>query len=193
MRAVTVSQKFQVAIPKEIRGSLIKNKNADLSQSHRADSHQAHEENEGDFERHRYGCEERRRSRMSVMDSSARLSYFADDDNIAAFSRPIEKVDKLLIPSITITEVFKCIFRQRSEDLALGCVAHMEKGKVVAVDSALAFEATHYGMKHKLPLAGSIIYAIARNFDAFIWTQDGDFESLKGVKYFARKKHAEMR
>ena len=130
---------------------------------------------------------------MNVVDSSAWLSYFADDDNAAAFSRPIEKIDKLLVPSITITEVFKCIFRQRGEDLALECVAHMEQGKVVPLDSALAMEAAHYGIEHKLPLADSIIYATARKFDALIWTQDCDFESLKGVKYFAKKKRARMR
>ena len=122
---------------------------------------------------------------MNVVDSSAWLSYFADDENTAAFSHPIEKVDKLLVPSITITEVFKYIFRQRGEDLALECLAHMEQGRVAPLDSALAIEAAHYGMVHKLPLAESIIDATAQKFDALIWTQDCAFESLKGVMYIA--------
>ena len=95
------------------------------------------------------------------------------------------KVDKLLVPSITITEVFKYIFRQRGEDLALECIAHMEQGRVAPLDSALAIEAAHYGMVHKLPLAESIIDATAQKFDALIWTQDCAFESLKGVMYIA--------
>ncbi len=60
---------------------------------------------------------------MNVIDSSAWLSYFAGDKNSTVFSKPIEKVDKLLIPSITIIEVFKCILRQRGEDVALDAIA----------------------------------------------------------------------
>ena len=92
---------------------------------------------------------------MNVVDSSAWLSYFADDDNAAAFSRPIEKIDKLLVPSITIIEVFKCVIRQCGEDMALECIAHMEQGKVAPLDSALAIDAAHYGVEYKLPLADS--------------------------------------
>jgi len=126
---------------------------------------------------------------MNVIDSSAWLSYFAGDANAKAFSRPIENIEKLIVPSITITEVFKCIFRQCGEDMALEAIAHMEQGKVVALDSALAIDAAQYGIEYKLPLADSIIYATARKFDALIWTQDADFKSLDGVKYYSKKKN----
>jgi len=125
---------------------------------------------------------------MNVIDSSAWLSYFAGDANAKIFSRPIEDIEKLIVPSITITEVFKCIFRQCGEDMALEAVAHMEQGKVIALDSALAIDAAQYGLEYKLPLADSIIYATARKFDALIWTQDMDFKSLEGVKYYSKKK-----
>ncbi|HHL45458.1 MAG TPA: type II toxin-antitoxin system VapC family toxin [Gammaproteobacteria bacterium] len=107
---------------------------------------------------------------MNVVDSSAWLSYFADDRNAAAFARPIEAIDELLVPSITLTEVFKCIMRQRDEDVALEVIAHMEQGKVVPLDGALAVDAAVYGLKHKLPLADSIIYATAKKYDAVVWT-----------------------
>jgi len=125
---------------------------------------------------------------MNVVDSSAWLSYFAGDKNAAAFSKPIEAIDELLVPSITLTEVFKCIMRQRDEDVALEAIAHMEQGKVVMLDSALAIDAAVYGLKHKLPLADSIIYATARKYDAVIWTQDADFKALPDVKYFQKAK-----
>lgn len=125
---------------------------------------------------------------MNVIDSSAWLSYFAGDANAKAFSRPIENIDKLIVPSITITEVFKCIFRQRGEGMALEAIAHMEQGKVIALDGALAIDAAQYGVEYKLPLADSIIYATAQKFDAIIWTQDIDFKSLQGVKYYSKKK-----
>ena len=123
---------------------------------------------------------------MNVVDSSAWLSYFAGDKNAGTFARPIEAVDDLLVPSITLTEVFKCIMRQRSEDVALEAVAHMEQGKVVPLDSALAIDAAVYGLNHKLPLADSIIYATAKKFAAVLWTQDTDFMALSDVKYYPK-------
>ena len=121
---------------------------------------------------------------MNVIDSSAWLSYFAGDKNAGTFAKPIEALDELLVPSITITEVFKCIMRQRDEDVALEAIAHMEQGKVVPLDSALAIDAAVYGLKNKLPLADSIIYATAKKFGAVIWTQDADFKALPGVEYY---------
>ncbi|VAW75426.1 PIN (PilT N terminus) domain [hydrothermal vent metagenome] len=123
---------------------------------------------------------------MNVVDSSAWLSYFAGDKNAGAFAKPIEAIEELLVPSITLTEVFKCIVRQRNEDVALEAIAHMEQGKVVSLDSALAVDAAVYGLKHKLPLADSIIYATAKMFDAVVWTQDADFKALPKVKYFQK-------
>lgn len=124
---------------------------------------------------------------MNVVDSSAWLSYFAGDTNSGKFSKPIEDIESLVVPSITITEVFKSILRQVGEDMALECIAHVEQGKVVPLDSALAIDAAHFGVQLRLPLADSIIYATAQKYGATVWTQDCDFESLDGVKYFAKK------
>jgi len=121
---------------------------------------------------------------VNVVDSSAWLSYFAGDDNAGKFAIPIEDVDALLVPSITLTEVFKCIMRQKGEDAALHSVAHMQQGKVVALDGALAMDAAVAGLKYKLPLADSIIYATASKFGAVVWTQDEDFKALADVQYF---------
>ena len=123
---------------------------------------------------------------MNIADSSAWLSYFADDSNATMFAHAIETTDELIVPSITLTEVFKCILRQRGEDMALQAIAHMKQGKVIPLDATLAIDAAQYGIECKLPLADSIIYATARKFDALIWTQDIDFKSLTGVKYFPK-------
>ena len=123
---------------------------------------------------------------MNVIDSSAWLSYFAGDNNAAKFAKAIEDADKLLVPSITLTEVFKNILRQRDEESALATVAHMQQGRVVSLDSELAVDAAGFGIMHKLPLADSIIFATACRHDATIWTQDIDFKDLPKVRYFAK-------
>ena len=121
---------------------------------------------------------------MNVVDSSAWLSYFAGDENAESFAGPIEAIEELLVPSITITEVFKTILRQRGDEPAIEAIAHMEQGKVVPLDSRLAVDAACFGLEHKLPLADSIIYATTRKHDATLWTQDADFKNLKAVKFF---------
>jgi len=123
---------------------------------------------------------------VNVVDSSAWLSYLAGDKNSGKFSGAIENLDQLLVPSITLTEVFKTIFRQSGEELALAVVAHMKQGKVVPLDSELAIDAASYGLAHKLPLADSVIYATARKHDATLWTQDIDFKALRKVRYYSK-------
>ena len=125
-------------------------------------------------------------NKPNVVDSSAWLSYFAGDANAKKFSKPIENIANLIVPSITITEVFKIVLRQSSEDNALQAIAHMEQGKVIPLNSALAINAAKFGVELKLPLADSIIYATGQRFDALIWTQDEDFEGLDGVEYLAK-------
>lgn len=123
---------------------------------------------------------------MNVVDSSAWLSYFAGDNNAEEFAAAIEDVEKLLIPSITLTEVFKCIMRQRDENSALEGIAHMEQGKVVPLDNSLAIDAAVFGLKYKLPLADSIIYTTGSKFSAVVWTQDANLKALPNVKYFPK-------
>ena len=125
---------------------------------------------------------------MNIVDSSGWLSYFSGDKNSGAFAKPIESIDELLVPSITITEVFKSILRQRNEESAIEAIAHMEQGKVAVLDSRLAVDAACYGIEYKLPLADSIIYATARKYGAILWTQDVDFKGLEGVKFYPKHK-----
>jgi predicted nucleic acid-binding protein len=125
---------------------------------------------------------------MNVVDSSAWLEYFADGPNAQHFAPIIENADALLVPTITLLEVFKRIAQQRDESTALQYVAVMQQSTVVDLDAALSLRAAALGMRHKLPLADSIIYATAQNANATVWTQDADFAGLDDVHYFAKAK-----
>jgi predicted nucleic acid-binding protein len=123
---------------------------------------------------------------VNVVDSSAWLAYFADEPNAQHFASAIEAPDSLIVPSITLLEVFKKVAQQRSEGVALQYVAVMQQGNVVALDAPLALLAAMLGTRHKLPLADSIIYATAQQANALVWTQDADFAGLEGIRYFAK-------
>jgi predicted nucleic acid-binding protein len=120
---------------------------------------------------------------MNVVDSSGWLEYFADTANANFFAAAIENTAELIVPVITIYEVFKRILQQRSEDEALLAVATMSQGIVVDMDASIAMVAARLSHDHKLPMADGVILATARANDALLWTQDEHFEGLEGVRY----------
>ncbi|WP_449370211.1 PIN domain-containing protein [Thiomonas sp.] len=92
------------------------------------------------------------------------------------------------MPVITLYEVFKRIAAQRDENDAIACVAVMQRARTVAIDDSLALFAAQLGLRHKLPLADSLIYATARLAKADLWTMDVDFQGLPGVHYILSRK-----
>ena len=123
---------------------------------------------------------------MNVVDSSGWLEYFANGANADFFAPAIEDTNQLIVPSISILEVFKRVLQQRGENDALQAVALMQQGRVVNLDTAIALLAAKIGVDQKLPLADSVILATARMNNAVVWTQDVDFDGLEGVKYKAK-------
>ena len=124
---------------------------------------------------------------MNVVDSSGWLEYFADGPNAAFFAPAIENTKRLIVPSITIYEVFKSLLRQRGEAGALNGIAAMHQGRVVDLDGTLAVSAARAGVENRLPLADSIVLATARAFGAVLWTQDGDFQGLPDVRFKVKR------
>ena len=119
----------------------------------------------------------------NVVDSSGWLEYLADGDNAEFFAPAIEDPDQLVVPSISILEVFKWVLRERGEDAALQAAALMQQGEIVDLDVSIATHAAKLGLDHKLPLADSVMLTTARARDAALWTQDADFASIPGVRY----------
>lgn len=124
---------------------------------------------------------------MNVVDSSAWLEFFADGPNAGEFAAAIEHADSLIVPTITLFEVFKRIRVQRDADSALEAIAFMQRGRPVDLDADLAIEAADLSVDLKLPRADSIILATARRHEAVLWTQDSDFEGIPGVEYRRRR------
>ena len=123
---------------------------------------------------------------MNIVDSSGWLAYFADEINAKHFMLPLSNPNTLIVPAITIYEVFKVILRESSENDALQAVVAMQKGEVVDLNASLALSAARLTLEHQLPMADSIILATAQEFKATIWTQDVDFKNISKVKYFPK-------
>lgn len=124
---------------------------------------------------------------MNVVDSSGWLEYFADGPNADFFAPAIEAVTDLVVPTLSLYEVFKRVLQQRGEGDALQAVAIMIQGQVIDLDMDLALSAAKVSTELKLPMADSVMLAMARAHDATLWTQDVDFENILGVQYITKR------
>ena len=123
---------------------------------------------------------------MNIIDSSFWLEYFAGTKAGDIVSDIVENIDELIIPTITIYEVFKKILLERNEDDALLAVGHMKQGKVIDLTEELSLSAAKISIKYKLPMADSIIYATNIRYNCILWTQDQHFSGLYSVNYFEK-------
>jgi predicted nucleic acid-binding protein len=123
---------------------------------------------------------------MNVVDSSGWLEFFADGPNALFFAPSITDVEHLIVPVISIYEVFKRVVQQRNEADALQAVGLMAQGQVIEFNEKLALSAAKLSVDLKLPMADSLILATAHAYQAILWTQDADFKEIDGVQYIEK-------
>ena len=124
---------------------------------------------------------------MNIVDSSGWLEYFSEGPNAEFFSSPLKDPTLLIVPVITIYEVFKVVLREAGENEALQAIAAMQKGQIKDLTLSIAMNAAKISLQHSLPMADSIILATASKFKCTLWTQDSDFENMPGVNFIPKK------
>ena len=124
---------------------------------------------------------------MNVIDSSGWLEYFINGANASFFAPAIQEIANVVVPTISVFEVFKRTLIEKGRNDALEAVAIMYDGKVVDLDRELALLAADFSLELKLPMADSIILATAHAYNATLWTQDEHFKDIEGVKYIEKK------
>ena len=120
---------------------------------------------------------------MNIVDSSGWVEYFFAGPNSSFFAPAVEDTVNLLVPVICLYEVFKKVNAVADEARALQVVAQMKQGRVVDVTEDIALKASLISLRHKLPMADSLILSTADEQDALLWTQDEHFRDLPGVRF----------
>ncbi len=123
---------------------------------------------------------------MNVVDSSAWLEYLANGPSARFFAGAIEGTCELVVPSITLFEVYERVSTQAGTAQANLNVRAMQQGLVVDLDRSLALDAARISLELRLPMADSIILATALRHNATLWTQDAHFADIKGVRYYPK-------
>ena len=126
---------------------------------------------------------------MNVVDSSGWLEYFSGGPNTDKFEIPLKDTSSLIVPVITIYEVFKVVLSEAGDNEALQVIASMQKGSVIDLTTRIAMAASRISLKYSLPMADSIILSTAQFYGCVIWTQDSDFENLPNVNFFKKVKN----
>ena len=119
---------------------------------------------------------------LLVLDSSCWLEVFDGSTRAELFEAAASEPEKLIVPFITVYEIFKYLSRVKGAELATCAALCMQRGKVIDIGSDIALAAVGNG----LPMADSLIYATAQTQGAVVWTQDAHFDGLAGVRYFAK-------
>ncbi len=124
---------------------------------------------------------------MNVVDSLAWLEYFGDGACAPEFAEVIESPEQLIVPSLTLFEVFKRTHQLAGEATALDVIGAMVQGQVVDLSAELALEAARLSVETGLAMADSIILATTRAHSATLWTQDAHFDGMEGVEFRAKR------
>lgn len=120
---------------------------------------------------------------MNIVDSSGWIEYFFAGPNADFFSSAIEHTDKLLVPTICLYEVFKKANIVADEARALQLVGQMKQGHVVDMTEDIALRAALVSIKHRLPMADSLILSTAYAHRATLWTQDAHLKEFENVNF----------
>ena len=123
---------------------------------------------------------------MNVVDSCGWLEYFADGTNADFFAHPLSDAGAMIVPAVCLYEVYRRMAAQAGEEAALRATAQMRESPVIDVTASRALSAARVSLESGLPMADSLILAIAREYDAELWTQDADFAHIPGVRYVAK-------
>ncbi len=92
----------------------------------------------------------------------------------------------MIVPSISVFEVFKVVLRERDEDSALVAVSLMRQGRIVDLSFEISMQAAKLSHEFKIPMADSIILTTAYIHAATVWTQDSDFKDFENVRFFPK-------
>ena len=123
----------------------------------------------------------------SVVDSSGWIELFTDGPQADRFLAVLHVEAALVIPAISILDVFKWILREHSEAQAIQAVAAMQRGLVVDLDTQLSIAAAQLSHTLRLPMAASIILATARCHQARLYTMDSDCQGLSDVELISKR------
>ena len=123
---------------------------------------------------------------MNVVDSSGWIEYLLDTPRADLFAEAIEQRDQLLVPVIAVYEVHKILSRKLPALRVASCLDVMRLGRVLELTDRRAIAAADAALRHRLAMADAVMYSMAIEHGATLWTQDVDYQGLPSVTCFPK-------
>ena len=123
---------------------------------------------------------------MNIVDSSCWLEYLMGTGIGVNVAQIVENSGELIVPTITLYEVYKKLLAEKGEEYALAVASYMQNGMVIELNADLSLSAARISQRQKLPMADSIIYATSLNYSAVIFSCDKHFKDIPGIRYFPK-------
>ena len=99
----------------------------------------------------------------------------------------VENPNDLIVPTITLYEVFKKLSSEKDKEYAQNVITYMQTGTIIELNAELSLSAADISRKYKLAMADSIIYSTAQHYSAMVFSCDIHFKDLPNVTYFLKK------
>lgn len=118
---------------------------------------------------------------MTLVDTGGWIEWLTDGELAAAFAPHLAQPEQLVVPTTLQFELYKWVSRERDESLALEIVGLTQRGRVVALNTALALRAGDVAREYNLAFADAVIYATALQEHCQLVTCDAHFAGLPHV------------
>ena len=125
---------------------------------------------------------------MNIVDSSCWIEYLMNSEIGEKIAPIIENPNELIVPTITLYEMYKKLTSEKGEEYARNVIGYMQTGTVIALNTDLSLNAADISRIYKLPMADSIIYATALHCSATVFSCDHHFENIPNVQYYPKTK-----
>ena len=120
--------------------------------------------------------------RSIVFDSSCWIELLIQGPLAKVCDKELKHSSQVLVPTVVIYEVYRKISSSVSEDQALSAVALMSQHKVVDLTRDISLAAADLSIAQKLPMADSLVLALAQHESAVLITLDNDFMDIPNAK-----------
>ena len=115
---------------------------------------------------------------MIVVDSSIWIEHLKSKPATGKISHYFKNLHEVLTPTIVIYEVLKRMKKEHPVQKVYNMVAQMLKTNVIPITADIAMTAANVSLEHDLPMADSLVYAAAVEYDCKVVTLDNDFRNL---------------
>ena len=122
---------------------------------------------------------------MNVVDATGWLEYFSDGPDAAFVAQVLQEADELVVPTITILDVFERVCSEHGEGAALQAAAAMQQGTVVTLDTPMAMAAGRLAVAQGVSTGAGAVLAAAERHQARVWTLDEEVRHVPGIQYRA--------